>query len=444
MGTAGRQELSEETLKNAETFWSDWYEARAQYALRPVTVTIGVISAMAVIKNAAHGNPWVMGAGSLTLFASVLALVFMRFNIGRKWVWALPYFSSWIARNTVIYWSGGGDSGSLALSVVVSFALGIFLQSSIPISIVVLWSVGNFLGWIMISEVAPGLLPPADPTLMASRGWFTGSLICLATLVFFRGERQLSRRVIEIVRRAREAEVTLVRETEIHQAKAALLSHVSHELLTPLAIVRGYAELLDREMPPPLIENYGQRITAQTDRAVILVNNLLHYTAIETGQVLVNKAEVALRTVVATLISLREKDFAAKNLRLRVSGLAALPDTILSDHFIIEKVLGELLNNALAFSDEGLVEVSCSRPSADTVKISVADQGRGIPEHMRVNLFEPFIRSATDTATPTIGAGGLGLALSRRLARLLGGDVVLEETVPGQGSRFAFFLPIEM
>ncbi len=255
--------------------------------------------------------------------------------------------------------------------------------------------------------------------------------------------------VVEQLRRTtaalQEATTDLDRQYDAVSAaervKDEFLANVSYELRTPLTTVLSYLSILDQELSGPLtLEQSAEIDVARTasDRLLELVDSLLEFTALKRGALEVVVEEFDPR------VPLREAMRSAKGLPPGVQLLAeepvlALPP-IRSDRRKITRILVSLLTNAFKFTEAGEVRASVSVAN-DTVAYRVHDTGIGIEPAAQLLVFDEF-RQVDGTATRRYGGTGLGLALSRGVARLLGGDITLF-SAPGQGSTFTLTVPLE-
>ena len=238
----------------------------------------------------------------------------------------------------------------------------------------------------------------------------------------------------------REREARAAAE-EASQAKSQFLSVMSHELRTPLSGVIGYADLLDQgvwgELTEPQRKHLG-RITSAAWHLVSIIDEILTFTRMEAGREAVRRELTDVCAIAAETTDLVFPDAAARGLRLDVR----LPEEACraeTDPGKLRQILLNLLGNAVKFTDEGEVAVEVER-DAEWLLVSVRDTGPGIPPDQLERIFEPFTQLDA-TSTRRQGGTGLGLTVSRKLARLLGGDVEVESR-PGEGSRFTVRLPV--
>jgi signal transduction histidine kinase len=227
---------------------------------------------------------------------------------------------------------------------------------------------------------------------------------------------------------------------EANQAKATFLATMSHELRTPLNAILGYVDLLELEIAGRLNDRQKQslaRVRAGSMHLQELIEGILSFARIDAGKVHVHRVRVDLRSLVHDTVALIEPLARARNLDLVVR----TPDDPLlvsTDAAKVRQILLNLLSNAVKFTNHGSVTLDLRRGAADIV-LSVTDTGVGIPPEEQARIFEPF-RQVGDVYTQKSTGTGLGLSVSRELARLLGGDVTVDST-PSEGSVFTVVLP---
>lgn len=222
-------------------------------------------------------------------------------------------------------------------------------------------------------------------------------------------------------------------------AKSAFLATMSHELRTPLNAIIGYQSLLEEgihgSLNDPQRTQLG-RIRASADHLLGLIDEVLTFSRVDAGKEVVRRDEVQLAPVVAEALTMVTPLAEAKGLRLR-NETADAP--LLTDAGKVRQILLNLLSNAIKFSDDGAIVVR-SHLNGDSVAISIVDHGIGISADNLEKIFDPFWQ-VEQRSTRRIGGTGLGLSVSRSLARLLGGEVSVESTVE-KGSIFTLTLPI--
>ena len=229
-----------------------------------------------------------------------------------------------------------------------------------------------------------------------------------------------------------------------NRAKSVFLTNISHELRTPLHTIIGYSELLIEEsadLPPPQIASDLRKILTAGVHLLHLINDVLDLSRIEDGkmQLTLKSFEVypLIQDVVASVRPLAEE---RKN-DLFVHCLPSI-GSIVSDELKIRQILANLLTNAAKFTENGTIGIfvdSTVRNDVGYLVISITDTGIGIPEAKLAQLFQPFMQGDS-SSTRRFGGNGVGLAISRRLCQMLGGEIQVNST-PGTGSVFSLLLP---
>jgi signal transduction histidine kinase/CHASE3 domain sensor protein len=223
------------------------------------------------------------------------------------------------------------------------------------------------------------------------------------------------------------------------EAKSAFLANMSHELRTPLNAIIGYQSLLQDGLSGPVTDaqiSQLSRIRSSADHLLSLIDEVLTFSRVDVGKELVRHERVRLAQIVSEAISMVAPVAAARGLTLKNESTDVELDT---DSFKLRQILLNLLSNAVKFSDRGEITVR-SNPDHDKVAISVTDSGIGIAEQNLERVFDPFWQ-VEQGSTRRAGGTGLGLSVSRSLARLLGGDIVVESQL-GKGSTFTAIIPL--
>jgi signal transduction histidine kinase len=245
--------------------------------------------------------------------------------------------------------------------------------------------------------------------------------------------------------RARSDELARQRDAaaEANQAKSSFLAVMSHELRTPLNAIGGYVQLLQMNIHGPLTDAQREAL-ARVDRSqrhlLALINDVLNLSRIEAGHVEYVAEPFSLAALVTNVLPMVEPQIAAKAITCDVD--VASDATAMGDQEKTQQILLNLLTNAMKFTAHGgQIHVrGDSDPVHATVYIEVADTGIGIPADMIASVFEPFVQVDASRTRSSEGAG-LGLAISRDLARGMGGDLTAKSKV-GAGSTFTLTLPM--
>ena len=273
--------------------------------------------------------------------------------------------------------------------------------------------------------------------------------------------RLVSLRDVTDRRRAIERERQLERERAARaeaeaasQAKSEFLAMMSHELRTPLNAVIGYAELLDLGIAGPLTAEQRHqlsRIRTSGRHLLGLVNEVLDLAKIEAGRLSVNIGVGRAGDTADAALSLVQTRADEKGIRFIGQCMGATDAVFHGDEDRVRQILVNLLSNAVKFTDPGgEVAIECGtttepdnearvQPHSRWVYLRVRDTGIGIPQAQLPFIFDPFVQGETGHTRSNDGSG-LGLTISRRLARLMGGDVTVRST-PERGSSFTVWLP---
>lgn len=227
-----------------------------------------------------------------------------------------------------------------------------------------------------------------------------------------------------------------------NRAKSEFLANMSHEIRSPLSAILGYAELLEAALDAPGDRQYVETIQESGLHLLDLVNDMLDLSRIEGGALRLTQESVDLRILLGRLHAAFAPAIAAKGLSLSICNVTDIPGTITTDGQRLRQILTNLLGNAVKFTDAGRVGIDVALREDDGVALlefAVHDTGPGIPEAQRAGLFDAFTQIDTTDARAYEGAG-LGLAISTRLANVLGGVLELDPAVES-GSRFVLRIP---
>ena len=276
------------------------------------------------------------------------------------------------------------------------------------------------------------LLQMRLPTLWAAP--LAALVTGLATALLLHARQQAAARQ----RLAHELAVT----AEAARAKGEFLANVSHEIRTPLNAVMGVAELLAESDLSPTQRRQVQLFQEAGQTLHALINDLLDLSKIEAQRLELELAPFALHALLQRLVALLQAQAQRKGLALCLELAPGLPETVRGDALRLERALINLVSNAVKFTARGEVRLrALPDPSLpDGVCFEVLDTGIGIAPSKLESIFEPFSQ-ADGSVTRLYGGTGLGLALTRSVARLLGGTVDVRST-PGEGSVFTLRLPL--
>jgi hypothetical protein len=257
---------------------------------------------------------------------------------------------------------------------------------------------------------------------------------------------------IELARRALEEKAEQLSLTSKY--KSEFLANMSHELRTPLNSLLILADQLAGNHETNLTERqveYAQTIHASGNDLLRLINDILDLAKIESGTVILDISRVSFRDLAAYLERTFRPIADAKGLALEISIDPLLPPLMRTDVKRLQQVLKNLMSNALKFTERGGVTLRAAPAppswsgalgrSARMVLFEVRDTGIGVPSTKQGIIFEAF-QQADGSTSRRYGGTGLGLTISREIARLLGGDIGLVSS-SGMGSTFTLYLPFE-
>jgi PAS domain S-box-containing protein len=240
-----------------------------------------------------------------------------------------------------------------------------------------------------------------------------------------------------------EAQAARAEAEAANRAKADFLASMSHELRTPLNAIGGYVELLDMGIHGPLAEAQRgalARITANQRHLLTLINDILSFARLEAGSIDFDLHALSAQEVISSVESLVAPQAEARGVAYTSEPCDASL-SLLGDAERVRQVLLNLVGNAIKFTPPGgWVLLSCAGDDA-WVELRVRDNGLGIPPEEQERIFDPFQQVGRRLSQPQEGVG-LGLAISRDLARAMAGDLTVQ-SAPGEGSVFTLRLPRE-
>lgn len=225
-----------------------------------------------------------------------------------------------------------------------------------------------------------------------------------------------------------------------NNAKTYFLANMSHEIRTPLGAILGFSELMQSpDQTPSDIVNWGQKIKNNGEHLLKVVDEILDISKVEAGRLEVEFEDIDTQGTIFGVVNLFSQQVHDKNIKLDVHLKTPIPKTIKTDPTRIKQVLLNIIGNAIKFSpSESQIDIEISLMKDTTppqIVFTVKDQGPGLAPEQVGRLFQPFVQ-ADSSYTRKFGGTGLGLALAKRLAKNLGGDVTLKHTQPGKGSTF--------
>ena len=246
-------------------------------------------------------------------------------------------------------------------------------------------------------------------------------------------------------RKRMEEELRIARDRalEANRLKGRILANVSHDMRTPLGSILGYADMLQAEVFGPLSEQQRerlQRIMESSNHLLAFVNNLLTQSELESGSLELTKNRIVVRQMANSLIANFEVLAQKKGLTLTSEVDDSMPEVIIGDRYWMNRIVSNLVGNAIKFTREGGVTVQIRRVDTAFFSIAITDTGDGIPPEDLGVIFEPFRKGSRKT--PGAGGAGLGLAIVKDVVKQMGGRITVQSTL-NQGSTFTVLLPLE-
>lgn len=251
------------------------------------------------------------------------------------------------------------------------------------------------------------------------------------------------------------ADVTLIKEREedlkhkkfvaeeSNRAKSEFLAHMSHEIRTPLTAISGIAEIFEKnigrfdEKQKTLVKTLASSSAALKD----LINDILDFSKIESGELELHEEYFSLNELFESIVSIMGMRARKKNIDFTCDYEGLKESSFYGDRARLRQILINLVSNAVKFTDKGSVAVSARMEGNESpvLRIDVTDTGIGVAQEHAKLIFERF-KQADPSVSRKYGGSGLGLSISKNLARLMGGDILLRSE-PGRGSVFSLILP---
>jgi signal transduction histidine kinase/HPt (histidine-containing phosphotransfer) domain-containing protein len=240
----------------------------------------------------------------------------------------------------------------------------------------------------------------------------------------------------EVAERTRDLQAARDQALEASKAKSAFIANISHEIRTPLTPIIGFAEaLLDEGSVSREQRNSLMTIIRNSHHLLTLINDILDLSKIEADRLMVEKLAVNPFDLLQDIESLVDMQAREKGLDFEIQYEYPMARLISTDPLRLKQILMNLATNAVKFTEKGFVRVTAAyEPASRQFVVQVADSGIGISLEQREQLFQAFSQADSST-TREYGGTGLGLYISQRLARMLGGGIELD-SVLGVGSRF--------
>lgn len=236
----------------------------------------------------------------------------------------------------------------------------------------------------------------------------------------------------------RQHESELVSSTE-SRARQDFLSHMSHELRTPMSGIMGMAELLLDTPLTPNQKEYATTIQISGNALLSTLNDILDHARMEDGKFTINEEPFDLAELLNDTLTPLQGVADSKHTELIVSVSPTLPNKVLGDPTRLRQIIGNLLRNAIKYTQNGEIELSL-KPGKLGLHVEVRDTGIGIPPEQITQIFQPY-QLASNNIRPQTGTG-IGLSICKELVEMMGGEIGVESKLK-EGSRFWFDLPLK-
>ena len=246
----------------------------------------------------------------------------------------------------------------------------------------------------------------------------------------------------------RTTELVIARQAsdDANRVKSEFLATMSHEFRTPLNAVMGLSHLLGDSPLSLRQRDYTDKIQSSARALHALIDDLLDFSAIDSGQLHLESAPFPLEAILRTTAAVMGTGMAGKPIEVLFLVAPDVPDEMVGDALRLQQILLHLTSNAVKFTDAGSIVVSVRCLSKDdtqvTLQFSVHDTGIGIPASQLGSIFEVF-NQARVSSNRLYGGAGLGLSISARLAQLMGGNITVDSTV-ALGSEFRLEVPLAL
>ena len=246
----------------------------------------------------------------------------------------------------------------------------------------------------------------------------------------------LSEQVVALL----EMRLAVKQAREASQIKSDFLANMSHEIRTPLGAIIGFADLLSHErLELRERSQFAETISRNAKSLAQIIDDILDLAKVEAGKLEIEKVEFDLHEHLEDVVTLFREKVSGKGIYLRTAIDAEIPKKICSDPTRLRQILINLVGNAVKFTQTGGVTVKFLAPDyrddGILLRVMVKDTGVGIDPGRRAHLFQPFVQ-ADSTTTRKFGGTGLGLALAKKLAIALGGDIELSDCEIDRGCSF--------
>ena len=420
--------------------WKLEYAVRSGYSL---TLLFAILAIVGPLLGLVPFRIEFYALVALKLASNTLAWLSLRTERGLIELGGTNVVVDVVCMTGAIHYTGGILSPLLPIYAIEITVIALLTNLSITLLVAGLilgcygsMAVGVHVG--LFAHVPPprALIEGVDTAYLVTGLAFAALVVCAPTFfvaeilgVLRAKERALQKRTEELVEASRQ--------------KAQFLANVTHELRTPIHGICGLSDLVESgiygEVTPRQREAHAE-IKHSARSLLALIDDLIEISRADSGKLEYRPSDVDLAELLPTVLSTARWMKGTRELELRLEAGDALP-VVRTDRSKLAQVLVNLVANAVKFTPDGGTVILSANAAGERVELAVSDTGTGIPEAELANIFEPF-RQLDASSEREYGGVGLGLAVVRRLADLLGADVSVESE-PGRGSTFRVSLPIQ-
>ena len=257
--------------------------------------------------------------------------------------------------------------------------------------------------------------------------------------------QQLNEAITDLESKNRELGFARDAAQNANRSKSEFIANMSHEIRTPINAIKGFISLLSQSKLDQAQQRYVDIVLKSTGDLTKIVNEILDFSKLESGKLHIVDEEFDLYEVIEQTRDILFINVLTKNIDLNLIIYSDTPRRVLGDKLRLKQILLNLIGNAIKFTDQGRVLIKVSLADTDNeqaeIEIAVEDTGIGISEQDQQILFKAFSQ-VESSATRRYAGTGLGLVISKNLATLMGGDIIMQSR-PGEGSKFTLRLPFE-
>ena len=434
-GSAARERLLEEAVLR------ECLDSMARSNERGVWLTLLLVP-LAAWRLGLHAPAdqfltWALAMGAVTL---------LRALVGRAYLRRPPrgaQLAAWRAAFMVLAALVGAGWGTLVWPL---FEMSGDLRLLVFCLLMAIAAIGLFSFHALAEVFAAFLLPLVGSMLVAltitnvALAHEIALMVPLFGVIMVVGSRLVSANVADVIRARWRADELSRAARAASEAKSRFLASMSHEIRTPINGMMGMAELLARAGLPPPHDHYARSVLGAGRSLLGVVDDVLDFAKIQASQLSLRPEPCELGAWVEQCVQPYRTLTAQRGLAFEVRIDPSLPKRVLIDGQRLGQVLGNLLSNALKFTENGHLRVLLERLDAERWSLAVDDSGIGVAAHDVQRMFEPFTQ-VDASAGRRYGGTGLGLSIVRQIVQLMEGEIRCD-SAPGAGSRFTISLPL--